>query len=161
MFSSEISSRDEIIPVYGEMSLTVYTFLPRWNFIPGWTHSCQKDRDEISSRMEKRRVNTSSWDEILKWVCFFFFFGHFWRMYSNMLTCLNIMKVWIQWNIRPFYKKWSPKRKRMRITSKKSKISKHFYYFFYFLWEVYKRLKFHFALIFFLQVTYIVLTARN
>ena len=28
------SSRDEIIPVYGEMSLTVYTFLPRWNFIP-------------------------------------------------------------------------------------------------------------------------------
>ena len=38
---------------------------------------------------------------------------------------------------------------------------KHFYYFFYLLWEVYKRLKFHFALIFFLKVTYIVLTARN
>ena len=29
------SSRDEIIPVDSEMSLTVYTFLPRWNFIPG------------------------------------------------------------------------------------------------------------------------------
>ena len=40
-------------------------------------------------------------------------------------------------------------------------MSKHFYYFFYFLWEVYKRWKFDFALIFFLKVTYIVLTARN
>ena len=38
---------------------------------------------------------------------------------------------------------------------------KHFYYFFYFLWEVYKRLKFDFTLIFFPNVTYIVLTARN
>ena len=67
-------SRDEIIPVYSEMFLTVYTLLPRWNFIPGWTHPCQKDRDEISSRDEKkkkRRVNTSSRDEILKWACFF------------------------------------------------------------------------------------------
>ena len=36
----------------------------------------------------------------------------------------------------------------MSLTSKQSKISKHFYYFFYFLWEVYKRLKFGFALIF-------------
>ena len=54
-----------------------------------------------------------------------------------------------------------PKRKRMRITSKKSKMSKHFYYFFYFLWEDCKRLKFNFALTFFLKVIYIVLTARN
>ena len=54
--------------------LTVCTFLSRWNFIPGWTHPCQKDTDEISSRDEKkkkRRVNTSSRDEILKWACFF------------------------------------------------------------------------------------------
>ena len=29
VFKREISSRDEIIPIYGEMSLTVYTFLPR------------------------------------------------------------------------------------------------------------------------------------
>ena len=49
----------------------------------------------------------------------------------------------------------------MRITDKKSKMSKHLYYFFYFFWEVYKRWKFHFALIFFLKVTYIVLTTRN
>ena len=63
------SSRDEIVPAYGEMSLTVYTFLPRWNFILGLTHPFQKDRDQISSRDEKkkkRRVNTSSRDEILK-----------------------------------------------------------------------------------------------
>ena len=78
------SSWAEIIPVYGEMSLTVYTFLPRWNFIPGW-------------KKEKRRVNTSSRDEILKWGCFF----NFWFMYSNMFSkvkvfehkkCMNIMK---------------------------------------------------------------------
>ena len=53
----------------------VYTFLPRWNFILGWTHLCQKDRDEVSSRDEKkkkRHVNTSCRDEILKWACFFF-----------------------------------------------------------------------------------------
>ena len=49
----------------------------------------------------------------------------------------------------------------MMITSKKPKLSKHFYYFFYFLWEVYKILKFDFVLIFFLKVTYIVLTARH
>ena len=41
VFTREILSRDEIIPVYGEMSLTVYTFLPRWNFILEWTHPCQ------------------------------------------------------------------------------------------------------------------------
>ena len=29
VFTREISSPDEIIHVYGEMSLTVYTFLPR------------------------------------------------------------------------------------------------------------------------------------
>ena len=40
-------------------------------------------------------------------------------------------------------------------------MSKHFYYFFYFYSEVYKKLKFDFALIFFLKVTYIVQTARN
>ena len=138
-------------------------------------------RDEISFRDElisvkktgmkfhpgrkKIRVNTSFRDEILKWVCFFFFFFSIFDLCIQIcfpkLTCLNVMRVWIQWNRRPLYKKWSPKRKRMRITSKKSKMSQYFYYFFYFLWEVYKRLKFHFALIFFLQVTYIVLTARN
>ena len=48
-------------------------------------------RDEISSRDEKikkRRVNTSSWDEILKWACFF----SFWRMYSNMFYKFNMFE---------------------------------------------------------------------
>ena len=40
-------------------------------------------------------------------------------------------------------------------------MSKHFYYFFYFLWEVSKRWRSDLALIFFLKVTYIVLTARK
>ena len=58
MITRKLSSRDEIIPVYGEMPLTVYTFLLRWNFIPGRTHPCQKDRDEISSRGEKKTKKT-------------------------------------------------------------------------------------------------------
>ena len=85
------SSRDEILPVYVEISLTVYTFLPRWNFILGWVHPGMKDRHEVSSRNEKkkkRRVNTSSWDEILKWACFF----SFWRMYSNMFYKFNMFE---------------------------------------------------------------------
>ena len=157
------SSQDKIIPVYGEMS--VYKFLPRWNFIPGWTHPCQKGRDEISSREEKKTKKTCK-HFIPEWnfkmsIFFVFIFDVCIQIFFPKLTCLNIMRVWIQWNVRPLYKKWSPKRKRMRITSKKSKMSKHFYYFFYYLWEVHKRLKFHFALIFFLKVTYIVVTARN
>ena len=44
-----------------------------WNFIPGW-------------KKEKRRVNTSSRDEILKWACFF----NFWRMYSNKLSKVKV-----------------------------------------------------------------------
>ena len=80
------SSRDEIIPVYGEISLTptVYTFLPTWDFIPGWTHPCQKDRDEIlpwDEKKKKRRVNASSRDEVLKWLFFF----NFWCMNSNIM----------------------------------------------------------------------------
>ena len=80
------SSRDEIIPVYVEISLTstVYTFFPRWDFIPGWTHPCQKDRDEIlpwEEKKKKRRVNASSRDEVLKWVCCF----NFWCMNSKIM----------------------------------------------------------------------------
>ena len=54
-------------------------------FHPGMNSSRQKDRDEISSRDEKKkkgRVNISSRDEILKRA---YFFKNFWGMYSNML----------------------------------------------------------------------------
>ena len=49
VFTREISSRDETRPgMKSSLSmvkwLTVYTFFPRRNFIPGWTHTCQKDR---------------------------------------------------------------------------------------------------------------------
>ena len=66
-------------PKFSQLSQVVYT----WNFIPGrvsslsmvkclllFTRFC---RDEISSQDEKRQkrsVNTSSGDEILKWVFF-------------------------------------------------------------------------------------------
>ena len=97
MFTREISSRNETRP--GTKSclsvlkcLLLFTrFLPRWNLIPGWTHPCQKGRDEISSRDEKkkkRRVNISYRDEILKWACFF----NFRRMCSNMLSKVNVFE---------------------------------------------------------------------
>ena len=141
MFTRKISSPDEVIPVYGEMSLTVYTFLPRWNFIPGW-------------KKEKKTCKHF----ILGWnFKMSMFLINFWRMYSNMLSKVNVFehnesmnewnirplykksevpkeKEWFQhnesmnkWNIRPLYKKkWSPKRKRMKTTTKKSKTKKHF-----------------------------------
>ena len=100
----EISSRDELIPV----KKTETKFHP-------WM-----------KKGKKRLVNTLSRDEILKWAWFFKKF--FWRVYSNMLSKINvfewdnIIRVWMCWNVRPLYKKWSPKIKRMRTTSKKSKM---------------------------------------
>ena len=41
------SPPDEIIAVYGEMYLSVFTFLLKWNFIPGWNHFCWKETDRI------------------------------------------------------------------------------------------------------------------
>ena len=59
VFTSEISSRDETrLGMKSSLSMVKCLFL--------FTRFC---RDEISSRdekKEKRRVNTSSWDEILK-----------------------------------------------------------------------------------------------
>ena len=70
-------------------------FHPGMKLVPGWNHPClwsmvkcllllhvfaemkfhpeMKDRDDISSQDEKKKkrpVNTSSWDETLKWACF-------------------------------------------------------------------------------------------
>ena len=39
-------------------TLTAYTFLPRQNFIPGWTYPYPKGRDEISSWDEKKKKQT-------------------------------------------------------------------------------------------------------
>ena len=86
---------DEIIPVYGEISLPVYTFQQRWNFISGWK-IVMKFLPGMKKK-KKRGVKTSSRDEILKWACFFYF----WRMYSSMFSkfsmsehneSMNIMK---------------------------------------------------------------------
>ena len=106
------SSRDEIIPAYGEMSHTVYTFLPRWNFIPGW-----KIGVRFHPGMKKEKTCEhfiQGWN--LKWACFF----NFWRMYSSMFSKFNMFEQNESTNImkhRPLCKKWSPKRKRMSSTS--------------------------------------------
>ena len=111
------SSPDEIIPVYGEMSLTVYTLLPRWNFIPGW-----KTGMRFHPGMKKKEKKTCK-HFILGWnfkmSMFFLIFDVCIQVCFPNSACLNIMKVWIYWNIRPLCKNWSPKRKRISTTSKK------------------------------------------
>ena len=90
VFTPEISSQDETRPgMKSSLSMVKCLLL--------FTRFC---RDEISSQDEKkkkRRVNTSSWDETLKWACFF----NFWCMYSSMFSkfsmfehneSMNIMK---------------------------------------------------------------------
>ena len=87
VFTREISSWDETRP-WMKSSLSMVKCLLLF------TRFC---RDEISSRddkKKKRRVNTSSWDEILKW-------AYFGRMYSSIFSkfsmfehneSMNIMK---------------------------------------------------------------------
>ena len=69
----------------GFMSLTVYTFLLRWNFILGWTHSCQSvftcNQDETSSQDEtcrgmKKILFTHEFHPGMKCLHVFFSFFH-------------------------------------------------------------------------------------
>ena len=99
-----------------------------WNFIPGW------------KKKNNRRVNTSSQDEILKWVCFF----NFWHIYSNMLSKVNMFEHNESMNITKH--KVKSEKKKDEHNKYKIKMSKHCYYFYYFLCEVSKILKFLFAL---------------
>ena len=88
-------------------------------------------RDEISSRDElipfkktgmKKRKKTckhfiSGWNfKMSIFFFFFFFFDVCIQICFPKLACLNIMKI--LWNKRLLYKKWCPKRKRMRTISK-------------------------------------------
>ena len=121
-----------------------------WNFILGWNHPClwlnasyclhvfaemefhprMKDRDEISSRDEKkkkRHVNTSSGDEILKQACFFYF----WRMYSSMFSNFNMFehsKSMSIMKLKAFLWKGKPEKKKDEHN--------YLFYFYYFLCEV-------------------------
>ena len=54
-------------------------------------HPGMKDRDKISSwdeKKKKKRVNTSSRDEILKWACFF------WLLTYVFKYVLQIQYIW-------------------------------------------------------------------
>ena len=93
VLTRKISSLNEINPAYDEMSLTVYTFWPGWSFNPEWTHPCQKGRDEISFRDEKKMYKHFMCKPNFTMSIFLL---NFWRMYSTFfptLICLNIMKV--------------------------------------------------------------------
>ena len=68
--------QDEIIPVYGEMSLTLYTFLPRWNFIPWWKTLKKTCKHFILG-----------WNFKMSMI-----FINFWRTYLNMLSKINVFE---------------------------------------------------------------------
>ena len=106
-----------------------------WNFIPG----LKKEKKTCKHFIPGWDFKMSMFFEFLKYVFKYIFY--------IQLTCLNIIKVWMQWDIRPLYKKWSPKRKRMSTTSKKS-----FLLFLLFsMWSL-EKIEISFALIFFLRV---------
>ena len=58
MFTREVSSRDDIIPVYGEMSLTVYTLLSRRNFILELTYPVKKTVIKFHTGINKGKKDT-------------------------------------------------------------------------------------------------------
>ena len=113
-------------------------FHPGMKLVPGWNHPCLRWNASyclhVFAKMkfhpgikfhhgmtkEKKTCKHFTQDEILKWTCFF----NFWRMYSSMISKFNMFEHNESMNIvtlRTLYKKWSPKRKRMRTTSEKSK----------------------------------------
>ena len=88
----------------GEMSLTVYTFLlcrdeilswderQGWDFIPGWKKGKKTSKHFIPGWNFKMSM----------------FLINFWRMYSNMLSKVNVFEHnenMNEWNIRLLYKK--------------------------------------------------------
>ena len=82
MFTREISSPYETRPgiksslsFHGQMCLHVFAEM---KYHPG-----------MNSSLSKRPCKHFIWGEILKWVCFFF---HFWRMYSNMISKVNVFE---------------------------------------------------------------------
>ena len=152
MFTREISSPDETRSgMKSSLSIVKCLLL--------FTRFCQ---DEISSPDERQ-----GWDFIPGWkkekkTCKHFILGwnfkmsmfliNFWRMYSNMLSKVNVFEhneSMNEWNIRPLYKKSEvPKEWRQQVKNQKSK---NILFLLFSLW-VQKRLKFHFALIFFPRV---------
>ena len=132
VLTREIPSLDDIIPVYDEMSLTVYTLFPRWNFIPGGTHPCSKDGDEVSSRYEERKkrcTSTSSRDEFCNEHVFTYFLTHVLNMLSNF-NMYEHNESQKKDFIGSFYKKWGPKNPYHLLFSKslqKIEIPLYFY----------------------------------
>ena len=84
-------SRGEIIPVYSQMSLTIYIFWPILNFM---------------KKEKKRRIDTSSRNRILQWPCFYLVFATY---VLNMLSNFNMFEHSAsqqEYFIGTFHKKW-------------------------------------------------------
>ena len=75
------------------------------------------------------------------------FLINFWRMYSNMLSKVNVFEREYEWMKQGLFIKKVPNEKEWRQQVKNQK--RKAFYIYYFLCGVQKRLKPHFALIFF------------
>ena len=126
MVTPEISSLDELVPVYDEMSQCLHVFA-EIKFHPGMNSSLSKRQGWKKKKKTYKHFILGRNFEMSMF--FFFIFDVCIQICFPKLTCLNIMRVWKWWNIRPLYKKWSPKRKGIRTTSKKIKNVKTFLLF--------------------------------
>ena len=116
----------------------------RMKLVPGWNHSCLWWNVSyclhVFAEMKFHPGMKDRWDFILGWkkekkICkhlirgwnfkISMFLINFWHIYSNKLSKVNVFEHNESMNvvnIRPLFKKWSLKRKRMRTTSKRSKM---------------------------------------
>ena len=116
-------------------------FHPGMKLVPGWNHPClftRFCRDEISSRDEQKKKKTCKhfipgWNFKMS-----MFLINFWRMYSNMLSKVNVFEhneSMNEWNIRPLYKKSEvPKEKEWRQQVKNQK-RKNILFLLFSLWS--------------------------
>ena len=93
--TGELSSWDEIIPFYSEVSLAVYAFWLGWDFNLGWTHPCQIFILGWKKEPMMCKHFIQGWNFTMSMLLL-----KFWRMCSIFfptLTCLNIIKLEETW----------------------------------------------------------------
>ena len=129
VFTREISSWDEPCPrMKSSLSMVkcilLFTRFCRdeissWDeLIPGWKTG-MKFHPRMKKRKKTRKDFIPGWNFKMS-----MFLIIFWRVYSNMLSKVNVFEHGEsinEWNIRPLYEKVKSRKKRMRTTSKKSK----------------------------------------
>ena len=105
----------KFIPVFFRRCLFV-KFNPKMGLIPRWNHPCLQwkvshclhflNNIKFYENRKKRRINTSSWNRILEWQCFYLIFATY---VLNMLSNFNMFEHSAsqqEYFIGTFHKKW-------------------------------------------------------